>query len=108
MSNVDTYIISSWSAEQQKQVQQDKASKQDRYAALKEFRESFCDLFNAADFYYYAERIGCNVSYLLRAAKYTTDPEYKKYYKPHRDIDFRYWFWKQNGHSITKSNPLFN
>jgi hypothetical protein len=82
-----------------------KAAKSERYRYLKEFRESYCDLFDMADFYYYAEMIGCKVGYLLNCARYTTDKTYRRL---PRNIDFRYQFWKDNGHSITKPNPIFN
>jgi hypothetical protein len=98
----ETYIISSFSKEVTKQAEQVKISKQQRYKALKEFKESVCDLFDMADFYYYAELINCNVSYLLNIAKYSTDAEYKKYVRPARDLQNRRQFYKDNGHSMTK------
>ena len=98
----DTYIVSNWQREQVKVIEQQKDSKAQRFAALKEFKESICDLFDMADFYYYAERIGCNVSYVLRIAQYSTDANYIKYVKPTRDIQFRRWFYINNGYSITK------
>jgi len=104
----NTYIISSWEHEVKQQKRQVKESKKSRYEALKEFKESVCDLFSMADFYYYAERIECNVSYLLNCAKYTTDQQYIKYIKPARNLQFRRQFYRDNGHSITKLNPLFN
>lgn len=103
----DTYIISSWEHEVKQQQRQVKASKQARYEALKEFKESICDLFDAADFYYYAETIGCNVTYLLRIARYSTDDIYIKYMKPARNLQFRRQWYLDNGHSITKPNTLF-
>jgi hypothetical protein len=108
MTTTATYIISSWKQEVKQQVKQARETKQSRYAALKEFKESFCDLFDMADFYYYAERIGCNVAYLLNMAKYTTDADYKRYYQRARNLQFRRQFYRDNGHSITKPNPLFN
>jgi|694.fasta_scaffold129371_8 hypothetical protein len=98
----DTYIVSNWSREVEQQKRQAKESKKERYYFLKEFRESCCDFFDMADFYYYAEKIGCNVSYLLNCAKYSTDIEYKKYLKPARNLQHRIQFYKDNGHSITK------
>lgn len=98
----ETYIISTWDAEVNKQKQQQKISKYKRYEALKEFKDSVCDLFDMADFYYYAEKIGCDVSYLLNIALYSWDARYKKYYMRQRDLSFRRWFYIQNGHSITK------
>jgi len=98
----ETYIVSNWSQEVKQQQRQVKESKHKRYEALKEFKESVCDLFDMADFYYYAERIGCNVTYLLNCAKYSTDADYKKYKKGARDLQIRRQFYKENGHSITK------
>ena len=97
-----TYIVSNWSNEVKQQQRQQKDSKQKRYEALKEFKESVCDLFDMADFYYYAERIGCNVTYLLNCAKYSTDKDFKKYYQHSRNLAFRRRFYLDNGHSITK------
>jgi hypothetical protein len=99
---METYIVSSWKAETKKIQEQQAASKQDRYAALKEFKDSLCDLFSMADFYYYAERIGCDVSYVLRIARYSTDKDYRR---PPRDLQFRWQFYREHGHSITK--PIF-
>lgn len=103
----ETYIISSWQQEVRQQKKQTQAQKQYRLEKLKEFRASVCDLFNMADFCYYAGEIGCNVEYLLKIAIYSDSEQYKKYMKPARNIDFRYQFWKDNGHSVTKTNPLF-
>jgi hypothetical protein len=97
-----TYTVSTWNAEIKKVQQQRQATMQERYTALKEFKDSLCDLFSMADFHYYAERIGCNVSYVLNIAKFSTDKDYRR---PPRDINFRYQFYRQHGHSITK--PLF-
>jgi hypothetical protein len=103
-----TYIVSNWSQEVKAQQQQQVQSKQDRYNALQEFKSSVCDLFDMADFYYYAELIGCKVSYLLNIALYSDSEQYKRYHRRQRDIDHRYQFYINNGHSITKQNPLFN
>lgn len=102
MKLADIYIVSNWSKEVKHQQRQVKESKQKRYAALTEFKQSVCDLFDMADFYYYAELIGCDVSYLLNCAKYTTDPDYKKYHTNRRNLQFRRQFYIDNGHSITK------
>ncbi len=99
------YQIVSFAREQKKVKQQQKADKQTRYNYLKEFRESLCDMFDMADFYYYAENIGCNVSYLLNCARYSTDSNYQR--RP-RSLSFRRQFYIENGHSITKHNPLFS
>ena len=99
---METYIVSSWNAEIKKAQEQQAASKQERYAALKEFKDSLCDLFSMADFYYYAERIGCDVSYVLNIAKFSTD---KNYRQPQRDLQFRRRYYREHGFSITK--PLF-
>lgn len=92
----DTYIVSNWTKEV---VQAQKASFATRYHYYKEFRESYCDLFDMRDFHYYAEMIGCDVVYLLRMAKRTTDPDYRP---RARDLGFRRWFYRNHGHSITK------
>lgn len=104
----ETYIISSWKQEVKAEQKQQVKAKQERYKYLKEFKESVCDLFDMADFYYYAEMIGCKVSYLLNIAMYSHDERYIKYHKRARNIDYRYQFWKDNGQSVTKPNPLFN
>lgn len=98
----ETYIVSTWSREVIKQQEQQKQSKIARYNALKEFKESVCDIFDMADFYYYAELIGCDVIYLLRIARYSTDQEYIKYQKRARNLSHRRQFYIENGHSITK------
>ncbi len=79
-----------------------KQAKEQRYKYLKEFSESYCDLFDMQDFYYYAEMIGCKVSYLLNRAKYTDSDEYRKYGRRQRNLFFRRQFYINNGHSITK------
>ena len=104
----ETYIISNWSKETKQQKQQAKTAKAERYAALQEFKTSVCDMFDMADFYYYAEKIGCKVNYLLNIATYSDSEIYKKYMKPRRDLYFRRRFYFDNGHSITKPNPLFS
>ncbi len=105
---IETYIISNWQKEIKQTKHQQQVNKQYKFNKLMEFKESVCDMFTMADFYYYAEEIGCNVSYLLNMAIYSNDVRYIKYIKPARDLQFRRWFYINNGHSITKPNPLLN
>lgn len=102
----ETVIISNWNAEvkkaQQRHQEQQQKNKQQQRHYFKEFRESFCDLFDLADFQFYSEMTGLKVQTLLRLAKYTTSEDYKKYHRRERDIFFRRQFYLEHGHSITK------
>ena len=98
-----TVIVTNWhqeinqAKEQQQKQQQERKAEQRRY--WKEFRESICDIFDAADFYFYSEKTGVKVTNLLRLARYSTDPDYRR---PARRLAFRRQFYIENGHSITK------
>lgn len=98
-----TVIVSNWQqataqAQEQQRKQQEQRTAEKRHY-WQEFRESLCDLFDWADFEFYSEKTGVKVESLRRLARYSTDPDYRR---PARDIDLRYQFWKDNGHSITK------
>lgn len=98
------YEIVNFAKEQQQVKKQTEQQKKYRYQKLKEFRESECDLFDMQDFYYYADEIGCNVRYLLNCARYSSDNKNRIA----RNLQYRREFYLQNGHSITKPNPIFN
>lgn len=55
-----------------------KAVEQKRLEYLTEFKESYCDLFDMADFEHYAEMTGLPLSEILSLARYHEDDYFKR------------------------------